>query len=100
MSCLPVKNLPLSLNQPLREHPEYKDGPGGTLTDVKDILKHDSTYRRFALVGYNTDAEAEKTKRLFDRTFVDSLRTAMVAMHETSSAESQFTLSMNALSIV
>ena len=44
--------------------------------------------------------EVEKTKRWFDRTFVDSLRIAMVAMHETSSAESQFTLSMNALSIV
>ena len=44
--------------------------------------------------------EVEKTKRWFDRTFVDSLRIEMVVMHETSSAKSQFTLSMNALSIV
>ena len=65
MLCLPVKNLPLSLNQPrLREHPEYKDGPGGTFTNIKDILKRDSTYSRSALEGYNTDVGSWKDEKM------------------------------------
>ncbi|TCD61352.1 Multiple RNA-binding domain-containing protein 1 [Steccherinum ochraceum] len=75
MSRLLVKNLPAYLTQQrLREHFESKDGPGGTLTDVKVVLKPDGTSRRFGFVGFKTDAEAEKARKWFDRTFVDSTR--------------------------
>ena len=47
MSRLIVKNLPAYLTQSrLREHFESKEGPGGTLTDVKIILKPDGTFGR------------------------------------------------------
>ncbi|KAL4248789.1 Multiple RNA-binding domain-containing protein 1 [Abortiporus biennis] len=75
MSRLIVKNLPAYLTQSrLREHFESKDGPGGTLTDVKVVLKPDGTSRRFGFIGFKTDAEAEKARKWFDRTFIDSSR--------------------------
>ena len=75
MSRLLVKNLPAYLNQSrLREHFESKDGPGGTLTDVKVVLKPDGTSRRFGFVGYKTEAEAAKAQKWFDRTFIHSSR--------------------------
>jgi len=75
MSRLIVKNLPAYLTQSrLREHFESKDGPGGTLTDVKVVLKPDGISRRFGFIGYKSDAEAAKAKSWFDRTFVDSSR--------------------------
>ena len=81
MSRLLVKNLPAYVTQQrLREHFESKDGPGGTLTDVKVVLKRDGTSRRFGFVGYKTDAEAEKAKKWFDRTFVDSSRISVTVV--------------------
>ena len=81
MSRLLVKNLPAYLDQSrLREHFESKDGPGGTLTDVKVVLKRDGTSRRFGFVGYKTDAEAEKAKKWFDRTFIDSSRISVTVV--------------------
>ena len=75
MSRLIVKILPEYLTQQqLREHFESKDGPGGTLTDVKVVFKPDGTSRRFGFVGYKTEAEAEKAKKWFDRTFIHSSR--------------------------
>lgn len=75
MSRLLVKNLPAYLTQSrLREHFESKDGPGGTLTDVKVVLKPDGTSRRFGFVGFKTDAEAEKARKWFDRTFIGSTK--------------------------
>ncbi|KAH9943660.1 hypothetical protein B0H21DRAFT_810303 [Amylocystis lapponica] len=75
MSRLIVKNLPAYLTQQkLRVYFEGKDGPGGTLTDVKLVLRPDGTSRRFGFVGYKTPTDAERAKKWFDRTFVDSSR--------------------------
>ncbi|RDX46000.1 RNA-binding domain-containing protein [Lentinus brumalis] len=75
MSRLIVKNLPAYLTQErLRKHFESPDGPGGTLTDVKLMLKPDGTSRRFGFVGYKSPQEAERAKKWFNRSFVDSSR--------------------------
>lgn len=75
MSRLIVKNIPAYLTQQqLREHFESKDGPGGTLTDVKVVLKPDGSSRRFGFIGFKTDIEAQKAQRWFDKTFVHSSR--------------------------
>ncbi|KAI8992839.1 RNA-binding domain-containing protein [Trametes punicea] len=75
MSRLIVKNLPSYLTQErLRKHFESTDGPGGTLTDVKLMLKPDGTSRRFGFIGYKTPEEAERAKKWFNRSFVDSSR--------------------------
>ncbi|KAI0753331.1 hypothetical protein C8Q80DRAFT_507618 [Daedaleopsis nitida] len=75
MSRLIVKNLPAYLTQDrLRKHFESSDGPGGTLTDVKLVLKPDGTSRRFAFVGFKSPQEAERAKKWFNRSFIDSSR--------------------------
>lgn len=75
MSRLIVKNLPAYLTQDsLRSHFQSKDGPGGTLTDVKVLQKRDGTSRRFGFVGYKTEAEAQKAQKWFDKTFIHSSR--------------------------
>ncbi|KAI0706720.1 hypothetical protein C8T65DRAFT_651773 [Cerioporus squamosus] len=75
MSRLIVKNLPAYLTQErLRKHFESHDGPGGTLTDVKLVLRPDGTSRRFGFIGYKTPQEAERAKKWFNRSFVDSSR--------------------------
>ncbi|KAK7694280.1 hypothetical protein QCA50_001461 [Cerrena zonata] len=87
MSRLLVKNLPAYLTQSrLREHFESKDGPGGTLTDVKVVLKPDGTSRRFGFVGYKTDAEASKAQKWFDRTFVHSSKISVTIVDGTKDA--------------
>lgn len=81
MSRLIVKNLPAYLTQAqLRSHFEAKDGPGGTLTDVKVVLKPDGTSRRFGFVGFKTDAEAQKAQKWFDRTFIHSSRISVAVI--------------------
>ncbi|KAI0334194.1 hypothetical protein GY45DRAFT_1243119 [Cubamyces sp. BRFM 1775] len=75
MSRLIVKNLPAYLTQErLRKYFESPDGPGGTLTDVKLVLRPDGTSRRFGFIGYKTPQEAERARKWYDRTFVDSSR--------------------------
>ncbi|KAI0776697.1 RNA-binding domain-containing protein [Trametes elegans] len=75
MSRLIVKNLPAYLTQErLRKHFESSEGPGGTLTDVKLVLKPDGSSRRFGFIGYKTPQEAERAKKWFNRSFVDSSR--------------------------
>ncbi|KAI0668958.1 hypothetical protein C8Q78DRAFT_978775 [Trametes maxima] len=75
MSRLIVKNLPAYLTQEkLRKHFESSEGPGGILTDVKIVLKPDGTSRRFGFVGYKTPQDAERAKKWFNRSFVDSSR--------------------------
>ncbi|KAM5538761.1 hypothetical protein V8D89_007483 [Ganoderma adspersum] len=75
MSRLIVKNLPAYLTQErLRKHFSASDGPGGTLTDVKLVLKPDGTSRRFGFVGFKSAEEAERAKKWFNRSFVDSSR--------------------------
>ena len=75
MSRLLVKNLPSYLTQQrLREHFESKDGPGGTLTDVKVVLKRDGSSRRFRFVGFKTEQQADQARKWFDKTFIDSTR--------------------------
>ncbi|KAI0078426.1 hypothetical protein K474DRAFT_1593990 [Panus rudis PR-1116 ss-1] len=89
MSRLLIKNLPVYLTQSrLREHFESKDGPGGTLTDVKVVLKPDGTSRRFGFVGYKTEAEAEKARKWFDRTFIDSSRISVTVVDGAKDAPS------------
>ncbi|KAI0656208.1 hypothetical protein C8Q70DRAFT_1012681 [Cubamyces menziesii] len=75
MSRLIVKNLPAYLTQErLRKYFESPDGPGGTLTDVKLVLRPDGTSRRFGFIGYKTPQEAERAQKWYNRTFVDSSR--------------------------
>lgn len=75
MSRLIVKNLPAYLTQErLRKHFAASDGPGGTLTDVKLVLKPDGTSRRFGFIGFKSTEEAERAKKWFNRSFVDSSR--------------------------
>ncbi|KAH8101233.1 hypothetical protein BXZ70DRAFT_935079 [Cristinia sonorae] len=81
MSRLLVKNLPAYLTQQrLREHFESKDGPRGTLTDVKVVFKPDGTSRRFGFVGFKTDEEAEKARKWFDKTFIDTTRISVTVV--------------------
>ncbi|KAI0083601.1 hypothetical protein BDY19DRAFT_998446 [Irpex rosettiformis] len=75
MSRLIIKNLPAYLTQDsLRSHFLSKDGPGGTLTDVKVLQKRDGTSRQFGFVGYKTEAEAQQAQKWFDKTFIHSSR--------------------------
>ena len=75
MSRLIVKNLPAYLTQDrLRKYFEAPEGPGGTLTDVKLVLKPDGTSRRFGFVGFKSPQEAERAKKWFNRSFIDSSR--------------------------
>ena len=75
MSRLIIKNLPSYVTpEKLKTHLSQRDGPGGTLTDVKVARKSDGTSRRFAFVGYKTEEEAAKVAKWFDKTFFDSTR--------------------------
>jgi multiple RNA-binding domain-containing protein 1 len=76
MSRLIVKNLPpYATTQRLREHFERRDGPGGTLTDIKVAMKPSGTMSRgFGFVGFKTDVEAQKARDWFDKTYVGSTR--------------------------
>ncbi|KAL5520301.1 hypothetical protein ACEPAG_9515 [Sanghuangporus baumii] len=75
MSRLIIKNLPSYVTpERLKEHFLQKDGPGGTLTDVKVAQKSDGTSRRFGFVGFKTDDEAQKAQKWFDRTFFGMTR--------------------------
>ncbi|KAI0053501.1 RNA-binding domain-containing protein [Auriscalpium vulgare] len=75
MSRLIIKNLPAYITPVrLKDHFNQKDGPGGTITDLKVALKQDGTSRRFGFVGYKTEAEAVKAKEWYDKTYIDSTR--------------------------
>jgi RNA recognition motif-containing protein len=75
MSRLIIKNVPAYLtSERLKSHFTQPKGPGGTITDVKVALKQDGTSRRFGFIGYKTEAEAEKARQWFDKTFIDSTR--------------------------
>ncbi|KAI0641039.1 hypothetical protein C8Q79DRAFT_920627 [Trametes meyenii] len=75
MSRLIVKNLPAYITQEkLRKHFESSGGPGGILTDVKVVLKPDGTSRQFGFVGYKTSQDAQRAKKWFNRSFIDSSR--------------------------
>ncbi|KAH8114829.1 hypothetical protein DFH11DRAFT_1589929 [Phellopilus nigrolimitatus] len=75
MSRLIVKNLPLYVTTVrLKDHFLQKDGPGGTLTDIKVAQKPDGTSRRFAFVGFKNDEEAKRAQEWFDRTYIDTTR--------------------------
>ncbi|KAH9964866.1 hypothetical protein BC827DRAFT_1185607, partial [Russula dissimulans] len=75
MSRLIVKNLPSYITPALlKEHFSQSKGPGGTITDVKVVLRQDGTARRFGFVGFKTDEEALKAKEWYDRSFIDSTR--------------------------
>ena len=75
MSRLIIKNIPPYVTpERLKDHFLDKDGPGGTLTDVKVMQKPDGTSRRFAFIGYKSDEEAQKAQKWFDRTFIGMTR--------------------------
>lgn len=76
MSRLIIQNLPpYATKQVLLEHFERRDGPGGTITDVKVALTPDGrSSRGFGFVGFKTDTEAQKARDWFDRTYVGSTR--------------------------
>ena len=81
MSRLIVKNLPAYLTQDrLRAHFQAKDGPGGTITDVKLMSQPNGTSRRFGFVGYKTEAEAQKAQKWFDKSFVHSSRISVTVV--------------------
>lgn len=75
MSRLIIKNLPSYVTPDrLKEHFSQKNGPGGTLTDVKVAQKPDGTSRRFGFVGFKSEAEAKKAQEYFDKTFIGTTR--------------------------
>lgn len=75
MSRIIIKNLPSYVTPArLKEHVSRKDGPGGTVTDVKVAQRPDGTSRRFAFIGFKTEAEAKKAQEWFDRTYLDTSR--------------------------
>jgi multiple RNA-binding domain-containing protein 1 len=76
MSRLIVKNLPpYADTQRLRQHFERRDGPGGTITDVKVAMKPDGTTSRgFGFIGFKTEKEAQAARGWFDRTYLGSSR--------------------------
>ena len=75
MSRLIVKNLPSYVTpERLKEHFTQKDGPGGTLTDVKVAQKSDGASRRFGFVGFKSEEEAQRAQKWFDRTFIGMTR--------------------------
>jgi multiple RNA-binding domain-containing protein 1 len=81
MSRLLIKNLPSYVTPArLREHFEQKNGPGGTITDVKVALKPDGTSRRFGFVGYKTEKEAGAAQQWFNKTFVDTTRISVTVI--------------------
>ncbi|TFK50581.1 hypothetical protein OE88DRAFT_1631205 [Heliocybe sulcata] len=81
MSRLIVKNLPPYATPPeLKLHFLRKDGPGGTITDVKVAFKKDGTSRRFGFVGFKTEAEAQKARDWFDKTFIGSSRLSLAVV--------------------
>jgi multiple RNA-binding domain-containing protein 1 len=66
-----VKNLPKHLTeQRLKEHFQTK---GGLVTDAKIMKKGDKS-RLFGFVGFRTELEAEKAKKFFGGTFLDTSR--------------------------
>lgn len=75
MSRLIIKNLPSYVTSArLKDHLAQRDGPGGTLTDVKIAQKSDGTSRRFAFVGFKSEEEAQRAQKWFDRTYIDTTR--------------------------
>ena len=75
MSRLIIKNLPSYVTpERLKEHFTQKDGPGGTLTDVKVAQKSDGASRRFGFVGFKSEEEAQRAQKWFDRTFIGMTR--------------------------
>jgi len=87
MSRLIIKHLPSYVTPArLREHFEQRNGPGGTITDVKVALKPDGTSRRFGFVGYKTENEAGIAGDYFDRTFIDSTRISVSVVEGTKDA--------------
>ncbi|OWA53427.1 putative RNA-binding protein 19 [Hypsibius exemplaris] len=71
MSRLIVKNLPNGITeQRLKTIFEQK----GLVTDIN--LKHakGGTFRRFAFVGYETEAEAQAAKAYFNATYIDTAK--------------------------
>lgn len=81
MSRLIIKNLPSYITPArLKDHLSQRDGPGGTLTDVKVAQKQDGTSRRFAFVGFKSSDEAARAQKYFDRTFVDTTRISVLVV--------------------
>ncbi|KAG7194167.1 Multiple RNA-binding domain-containing protein 1 [Scheffersomyces spartinae] len=69
MSRLIVKGLPQYLTEDrLKEHFTQR----GNVSDVKLMKKRNGESRRFAFVGYKSDAEAEKAVRFFNGSFIDT----------------------------
>ncbi|EPQ55616.1 hypothetical protein GLOTRDRAFT_75766 [Gloeophyllum trabeum ATCC 11539] len=83
MSRLIVKNLPpYATPTELKSHFLRKDGPGGTITDVKVAFKKDGTSRRFGFVGFKTEGEAQKARDWFDKTFLGSSRLSVAGVKD------------------
>lgn len=77
-----MKNLPSYISDDrLREHFSTQ---GGAITDVKLQHRPDGTSRRFAFVGFKTDAEASRAKAYFDRTYIDSTRISVLVVDPVS----------------
>ncbi|KCV69016.1 hypothetical protein H696_04436 [Fonticula alba] len=69
MSRLIVKNIPRHVTEKrLREHFSKQ----GNITDVKLMRTPDGVSRRFAFVGYNSDADAAAAQKYFNGTFIDT----------------------------
>lgn len=71
MSRIIVKNLPAKANEDdIRKHFDSQ----GRITDIKVIRKRDGSSRRFAFIGFKSDAEAQQASKYFNMSFMMSSR--------------------------
>lgn len=78
MSRIIVKNLPSKITEnSLREH----FSKCGTITDVKLMKTQRGVFRRFAFVGYTSEAQALKAMEYFNKTFIKASKIEVEVAH-------------------
>lgn len=62
------------LSQIKEERLKQLFGDKGTVTDCALKYTQDGVFRKFAFIGFQTDAEAAAAVKHFDKTFIDTSR--------------------------
>ncbi|CAH1966721.1 unnamed protein product [Acanthoscelides obtectus] len=76
MSRLIVKNLPKTVTE---DSLRKLFGEKGTVTDVQLKFTPDGKFRKFAFVGYQTDAEADEAIKTLNKSFINTSRITVEA---------------------
>ena len=69
-----IKNLPKHINE-IRLKTIF--GEKGEITDVRLMKNHEGVFRKFAFIGYRTEAEAKSAVHYFDNTYIDTSRVSV-----------------------